>query len=518
MRTGIAAAVVAGAVHLAQSRDVVVDFTRPIVLQTLRWLGNDAVDCGEELRLGKLLVPWTRDCAGINLLFILLALAVWVNRKESRAWRFWLCMLGMVPAAAAANVLRVLTLLAYRTLAYPGVESPQTHYFIGFIWLVPFITLITPRDHRPLAAGLMETLHAAAVVALLAPLAGTPNAMLLTLAAILCLSQCRLRENLSQSWPAAAWMAAGTGIGLVGMESFWLPWLLLCPLLAPPRWVCSVPGIAFLACTHSLIVMQPWSWAIAAAGLAWACFHDKADTAADAPSRTGCPQPAAVEATDTQEPTHCMLAPSQINSAIRSAATHVSTEPMSWARQAAFFTCLTFPFLASTLLAIGQQNWEPPTGVASRCISPNCYEIRLPGQPEHLGLACYSAPTRDRHHTLTVCLKYRGIELTEVEGSPLVLTDGTHWFRECFLQDGHLFPDYPAYVRSTFIPWSDPGVHLIFVSAHDAQTPGEFSAACEELAQRFYRKCEAEGKSQKSKGVGEKEGKLAAGPSGTAAQ
>ena len=134
VRTGVAAAVVAGAVHLAQSRDVVVDFTRPLVLGTLRWFGNEAVDCGEELRVGKLLVPWTRDCAGINLLFILLALAVWVNRKESRAWRFWLCMLGMVPAAAVANVLRVLTLLVYRTVAYPGVESPQTHYFIGFIF------------------------------------------------------------------------------------------------------------------------------------------------------------------------------------------------------------------------------------------------------------------------------------------------------------------------------------------------------------------------------------------------
>ena len=529
LRTGIAAAVVAGAVHLAQSRDVVVDFTRPIVLQTLRWLGNDAVDCGEELRVGKLLVPWTRDCAGINLLFILLALAVWVNRKECRAWRFWLCMLGMVPAAAAANVLRVLTLLAYRTLAYPGVESPQTHYFIGFIWLVPFITLITPRDHRPLAAGLMETLHAAAVVALLAPLAGTPNAMLLTLAAVICLAQCRVRDDQAGArspLSMVSWVTAGTGIALVGMESFWLPWLLLCPLLAQARWVFSLPGVACLACTHSLVVMQPWSWAVAGVGLAWVWFFGEgagasaidADSSATAstPSRAGCPQSA--DAPDILEPMHGMPAPKEIGSGNRPAAASITTQPMAWAQQAAFFACLTLPFLASTLLAIGQQNWEPPPGVASRCISPNCYEILLPGQPEDLGLACYSAPTRDRHHTLTVCLKYRGIELTEVEGSPLVLTDGTHWFRECFLQDGHLLPDYPAYVRSTFIPWSDPGVHLIFVSAHDAQTPGEFSAACEELAQRFYRECEAEGKSQNSKEVGEKGGKLAARPSETAAQ
>ena len=461
LRTSFAAVVVAAAMQLAQSRDVFMDYTRPMVLQTLRWFGNEAVDCGEELRVGNLQVPWTRDCAGVNLLLILLALAVWVNRKETRAWRFWLCLAGMVPAAAVANVLRVLTLLAYRTLAYPGVESPQTHYFIGFIWLVPCITLITPRDHRQLAAGLMETLHAAAVVALLAPLAGTPNATLLTLAAVIGLAQCRMREDRTRvrSWCMAAWVTAGTGIALVGMESFWLPWLLLCPLLVQARWVCSVPGLACLACTHSVLVFQPWSWAVAAVGLAWAYF-----------TGTGLERPAAADGAPA--------APAR-------------SWPVAWAGIAAFCTCLTLPFLASTLLAIGQQSWEPPAGMVSRSVSANCFEIRLRGQPEHLGLVCYSAASRDRHHTLTVCLKYRGIELTSVAESPLVLTDDTHWYREFFLQGGHLLPDYPAYVRSTFIPWSEPGVHLIFVAKKESQHPIVFSTTCEVLAQQFYEECQS---------------------------
>jgi len=462
LRTGIAAVAVAAAVHLTQSRDMVVDFTRPIVLQALQWLGTEAVDCGDELRVGRLLVPWTRDCAGINLLLILLALAVWVNRKESRAWRFWLCMAGMVPAAVAANVLRVLTLLAYRTLAYPGVESPQTHYFMGFMWLVPFIALITPRDHRPTSAGLMETLHAAAVVALLAPMAGTPNATLLTLAAVIALSQCRVRETPERAnpWLFAAWVAAGLAVAVVSMESFWLPWLLVCPLLVQANWVFSISGMACLLCTHSLVAMQPWAWVVAVVGLAWTFLFEK-----------GTVQTTPADKTDPA---------------------NAAAEPLSpggWPGQAAFFACLALPFLASTLLAFGLKSWTPPAGMASRSISPNCYEVRLPSQPEEIGLACYSSASRDRHHTLAVCLKYRGIELQPVEGCPQVLTDGKNCFREFFLQDGHLLLDYPAYVRSTFRPWSDPGVHLIFVSAHETQQPEVFNATCEKLAQLFYHEC-----------------------------
>lgn len=540
VRTGVAAAVVAGAVHLAQSRDVVVDFTRPLVLGTLRWFGNDAVDCGEELRVGKLLVPWTRDCAGINLLFILLALAVWVNRKESRAWRFWLCMLGMVPAAAVANVLRVLTLLVYRTVAYPGVESPQTHYFIGFIWLVPFISLITPRDGRALRTGLMETLHAAAVVALLAPMAGTPNAVLLTLAAVVGLAQCRVRDDAlrTNAWPLLAWVAAGAGIAGVGMESFWLPWLLLCPLLVQTRWILSVPGLACIACTHSLVVMQPWSWAVAAAGVAWVMFYGEG---AEETAKAGAGSPKAAEdqlGAEGQKIRSCQThttyesdsaganpaarteadaadsqgASADADAALRAEAAaasghdaaacaadacdaapllpvRVKPRRLGWAVQAAFYACLTFPFLASTVLAIGQKSWEPPAGVMSRCISPNCFEVRLHGQSREIGLACYSSASRDRHHTLEVCLKYRGIELSAVEACPQVMTDGKHWFREFFMQDGHMLADYPAYVRSTFVPWRDPGVHLIFVSANEAHSAAEFNAACEVLAQRFFEEC-----------------------------
>ncbi len=447
-RTALAAAVIALAVHLAQSRDLLVDFTRPVVMAALRMLGISAIDRGEVMVVGHLHVPWTRDCAGINLLLILLALAVWVNRHESSPRQFWLRVISMVPAALVANVLRVLTLIAYRTLAYPGVESPQTHYFIGFLWLVPFVALITPKDRRPRSSGIMETLHTAAVVSLLAPMSGTPNAELITLAAVIWLSRCRVRRVSTRL--LLGWMAFGMGVAMVSLESFWLPWLLVCPVLVDWRRL-RAADIICVACAHALIAMQPWAWWLAGAGLI-AAWLDRGGN-------------------------------------VRSPAiADLQRSPL--ALQASFFAALVLPFLASTLLSFGQESWKPPVSVEARPMNQNGYEIRLRGQPAHIGLACYVAASRDRHHTVKVCLKYRGIEVAGVEDCPLVFSEGRHWFREFFLQDQALLPGYAEYVKSTFRPWSDPGVHLIFVTLCEKQSPADFSAACEQLAQQFHQQCQ----------------------------
>ena len=449
LRTALAAIFIAVTVHFTQSRDLLVDFSRPVVMSTLRLLGIDALDRGEVMAVGRLHVPWTRDCAGINLLLVLVALAVWVNRNELRLPIFWLRVLAMIPAALIANVLRVLTLIGYRELAFPGVESPQTDYFIGFVWLVPFVALITPLDERPLSARLMETLHAAAVIALLAPMSGTPNATLVTLASVLCLSTCRVSFDHAQKrrWRMFAWMAAGLGIAMVSVESFWLPWLLLCPLLGQ----ITLDRLLIASCTHALVAMQPWSWGLALLGLV---LHRRN---ADAPKQEEAPA----------------FSPREIRDA-----------------GIAFFACLPMPFLASTLLSLGQENWLPPTSVESRPMPPNGFEIRMPSQPSHIGLACYTAATRDRHHTVRVCLKYRGIDVEPVVECPTVFTEGKHWFREFFLQDGNLISDYTGYVKSTFRPWSPPGVHLIFVCLKDQQEPQAFSDACEVLARHFHEQCQ----------------------------
>jgi exosortase/archaeosortase family protein len=221
------------------------EVTRPIVMGLLNTVRIHTEDQGHVMAVGHLEVPWTRDCAGVNLLLIMLALAVWVNREEKAGPKFWLRVAAMVPAALAANVLRVLTLIAWRTLAYPNVESPQTHYFMGFIWMVPFVTLITPRSGRPMAHALLETLHPAAVVTLLAPMTGMPNGRLITIAAVFALAQCRIRQDF---WKArivltALWILTGGAIASLNLESFRLPWLITCPLVLDLGWLRSPAGI-----------------------------------------------------------------------------------------------------------------------------------------------------------------------------------------------------------------------------------------------------------------------------------
>jgi len=456
LRTLCAGAFVAAAVLFTQSQDALREITRPIVLGILQASGVHAEDKGDVMAVGHLEVPWTRDCAGINLLLIMLALAVWVNREEPVVLKFWLRVVAMLPAALAANVLRVLCLIGYRMIAYPAVESPQTHYLLGFIAMVPFVTLITPRAGRPAFHALLETLHAAAVVALLAPMTGMPNGSLLAIAVVLALSQCRVRQDLWR-WRLALtvlWVAAGAAVAFMNMESFWLPWLLCCPLLLDFKWLFSPVGILVMLTTQSMFTMQSWAPLIGWTGVGlalWSWVKKSPPPADSSPLAPTLPAPSLQRAVATGS---------------------------------AF--CFLIPFLASTLLAIGQAGWKPPVTVESRSLGSHGFEVRLPGQPENIALVCYGAEGKDRHHTMQVCLKYRGTDLTASPENPAVYTDGDHWLREFFLQDGRLIEDYPAYLKSTFRPGSDPGVHLIFIAPMASGTPQDFATSSAALAASFH--------------------------------
>jgi exosortase/archaeosortase family protein len=459
LRTLLAAGFVAVAVSFAQSQDALREITKPLVIGILQAFGAVASDHGGSIIVGKLEIPWTRDCAGMNLLLIMLALAVWVNREEFSVPKFWWRVVAMVPAALAANVLRVMTLIAYRMIAYPAVESPQTHYFFGFIWMVPFITLITPRVGRPMFHALMETFHAAAVVALLAPMTGMPNGGLITIAVVMALSQCRLRADFLRARLALTipWLAVGALVAMMNMESFWLPWLLCCPLLIDLRWLFSPAGVLVILSTHSMFAMQSLAAPLGWLGVGLACWSLLKKSA------------------ETEENKLPPLISAEI-----------------WARRSALVAaacCFLLPFLASTFLSIGENRWHPPQSVRSRPLDSNGFEVIVPGQPAGIALACYGAEGKDRHHTVQVCLKYRGTELTPAPGSSSVYTDGKHWLREFFLQDGLLIADYPAYLQSTFRPGSDPGVHLIFISPMEKGSPETFAATSAELAEKFHHLC-----------------------------
>lgn len=462
LRTAICAAVLGVLVYLTQSRDLLRDFTRPVVMAFLKFIGMQAVDQGDLMVVGRLEVPWTRDCAGVNLLLLLLALAIWVNRHEKLSARYWFRIAAMLPASLLANIARVLTLIAWRAAIYPAVESPQTHYFLGLIWLVPFVMWITPRSGRPTSHSVMETLHAAAVVALLAPMTGTPNGSIMTVAAVVALTQCRVRTDhlKTRILLALAWLGTGALIALSTMDSFWLPWLLACPLLVSHQWIFSLHGFLILASTHALVVMQSWAWWPAGLGLALFLRTRQGWGPAPVPGQAVTSDSTGSSLWDRSLRTACMIA-------------------------------FALPFTAASLMDLGStsQAWAPPHEVASRSIQGGGFELQLPGQSSNIGLVCYPAPGRDRHHTVQVCLKYRGVEITPVPGQPHVFTDGSHWLREFFMQGGHLVPDYATYVQRTFRPLSPPGEHLIFIADRSALKPDAFDAECIQLASRLHALC-----------------------------
>lgn len=460
LRTALSLGAVLLLVHLAQGKDVFSDFTRPTVIIALHLLGIQAADHGGTIAVGRLEVPWTRDCAGLSLLFVLLAITIWVHRSEKLTWKFLLRLAWTVPAAVLANVARVLTLIGYREWLYPQVESPQLHYFFGLVWLLPFVALFVPKSGRPMGHVVIEALHAASVLALLAPMSGTPGGDAVTIAAMMCLGHCRLESQYGQTrrWLVLAWLALAAAICLIGMESFWLPWLLICPLLVSKKWITSPWSLALIAGTHPLFGMIPGGayilWGlVAVVTLQW--FGVSVT-----PQRSADPGP------------------------VFTPRWHIP----AWAAAA----CFVLPFVASTAFCRVHKALHPPTSLHCEAIACDGFEIQLPEQSEQIGLIWYNPSGNGRHHSMKVCLKYRGVELEPVGGCPSVFTDQEHWMREFYLQGGQLLSSYPDYIRQTFRPWASPGVHLIFVTNMKSMSAGSFNEVCVKLSQRLYERCQAE--------------------------
>ena len=396
-------------------------------------------------------MPWTRDCAGVNLLLVLLALGVWMNRMEPLGTRFWLRLAALVPAALVANVARVLTLVAYRQAMFPAVENPQMHYFMGLVWLVPFVTLLAPRHGRPRLHLAMEGLHAAAVVALLTPMSAMPNGGLVTTATVLALIHCRVRQDKVRLrvWLMPLWLLVGLGVGICGVESCWLPWLLICPLLLDSSWFMHPGAWCVVASTNTLLLLLPGASWVSIAGLsimAWNWWNMQS--------------------------------------------LPVLAAPLAGPGRAVAFACLlsfALPFTASTLLAPTREKIAPPIALIVTQLGGDGWEIRLPGQLEKIAAVWYGPTSSDRHHTVKVCMQYRGAELENVAETPQVLTDGSQWIREFFLQSGKLHRDYTSYLRATFRPFASPGAHILFVTPCSSMSSAAFNQESEHLADELER-------------------------------
>lgn len=423
--------------------DLLSDLTRPLIVRLLGAFGVVAAERSGHLLVGAIDVPWTRDCAGLNILGLLWALAFWTAGRTG-CWRTLLVrLLVAVPLGIAANVGRVLTLVAYRTAFAPAVESPQLHYFIGFLWVLPCLFAFLPARSKHLAWG--EALHVSAIFALAAPFVAAAGGTTVACATVAVLALTRRSGSVVQPHVlhATAWLCAGIPIAATRMESLWIPWLLCAPWLGPVRQWWSIPVVVLLASTVPLVAMQSFAPLMVAAAVAYEGIRLLRIPRASA-------QPVAPTPPANGDGWH-----------------------MAWAAPA-IAAAVLFPFLAASAAAQVRPGQGPPDGLMQRPFDSTTFRVRVPGQPRDLYVDWYEPYGEGRHHTLPVCMQYRGVTL-RASGEPAVMTDGTWWMREFFLVEGDLLADYPAYLRRTLGVFTPAGVHLIASARQDAMDARTFA-------------------------------------------
>ena len=448
-------ALVAALARFSVAQDIFSRLSRPIILGIIGLFHVPVVDNHTTITVGRLEIPWTGDCAGMNLLVLLLAVAIWLNRHEPFNRAHWLRILGMIPAAVLANVLRVFTLIGYREIYYPSIETPQLHYFFGLAWMVPFALIAMPANPRHLTARLFELIHVAAVIAILAPQTYGPGGLGLTIAVVLGLSHCHLPEQISKRlmMMLGLWLLAAISFAFAGMESFWLTWLIVCPLISDAKWIFSPAGGIITLATHPLFALIPGAEVITWAAIAYVVWKKFIVNQPEAP-------------------------PEDL---------HVD---WSWTKERILLLVVSIlfllPFLSSTIFGEKNVALSPPNIALTKPVPGDGFSVLMPGQSSKIGLLWYNPSGTHRHHTLKICLKYRGTELEPCEEDADVFTDGTHFLREFFLQGGKLIPSHLQYVVSTLKPGSSAGVHLIYVTDSKAMSAKEFDKETQQLATALF--------------------------------
>ena len=450
IRTLASLAVVFLLIDRTESIDFPSAATRSAVVNVLQATGVQASDHGWFLRVSNLEVPWTRDCAGLNILALLMALAVWTNRSEPRLWRYALRVGGAVLAGFMANIFRIFSLIGYRWICWPDIESPQMHYFIGFLWLVPFLPLVVPRGGKTRPAYLLEALYLSVVLAILAPFVSSHGGNTVAVATLLVLAGSRFGVSRRAGFllATAAWIAAGFFIGAAGMESLWTPWLLICPAFASRKLVGSLAGPVLLAGSIPLVAMQAGvSWVVIAAACWWGWDLFR--------KQEGPPDPA-------------------------------SARSPGWIITGGLAVALLLPFLSSVVSVLRHEKITPPPGLMTQQLDDNGFRVRVVGHPPDVSVLWYGPYGDGRHHTLKVCMRFRGIFVQPVKGRPGIFSDGQEWMREYFIQEGRLLPEYRSYLLRTFLPYSSAGIHLIMTAPRSAIDIDTFAAEADRLAEQIH--------------------------------
>jgi len=433
---------------LSASHPVFPDFTKDSVRFVLSACGLDVLSSPDGLMIGSVFLPWTADCSGSSILAVVWALVLWSYRQSAHGRSFWLRMFLALPVAWLANVLRVLSLLSYRMLFYPAVEAPSLHYFFGFAWILPVLPWFcrTQRDKESLP--LLRIIHTAVCLSLATVSATDPGGWLIVATSLLLIIEADWSQALNKKghlYRLIAWCLLGAWLGISGMESFWLPWLLLNPWAYTrwPRRSIFRPLLALGTLPLVTIHIMPLTL-LALVFLSYLIF------------------------------THYVAAP---------AAQHTK-RPWSYGQSLGLCAVFVIPLIAPALPLQQREAVHPPAAIVQSRQGDSSYALRLIGQPEPFSIFYFMPPKDGRHHSLKQCLLFRGIEIKPLPAGS-VWTDGQRWLAEYFLVEGELLESYPQYLLRTFLPFSASGVHLIIESPRQSMSETVFKEFADKLAQRI---------------------------------
>ena len=443
---------------ILSSLDTVVDIygaiCKPIALAVVSLIGLSTSDQGITFTVEHLKIPWTRDCAGMNTLLVLLAVFTWMNRNTPQDSKYWLKMLGIIPLAIISNVLRILTLVAYRYIFFPEVESPQMHYFWGLFWLIPFALFAIPKNtDRSRVSLCFELLHISSVIGLLAPLLNLNNHWITAAGSLFLLINSKYREKIDSfhAKALAMWILIALVISWSGLESLWLPWLLTCPMTINFKWLMSPSGLACLACACPLFVLIPYADLIAGMIFIYSFMNWNKEKVVNSDQSN-------------------LITKFKFQGVLTSIAAIL----------------LFLPFMSSIAFSSNTELLIPPPEIKKRVLQGMGYELRLDEQPRELGLLWYDPQGNNRHHALKVCLQYRGISLEDTQIKS-VKTDGKRWFIEFFIVKNKLVDNHNEYLWQTLGFRKSPGVHLILVAESDHFMPSDFAKEAHKTVDQLFK-------------------------------
>jgi len=438
--------------HLVSISDLLSSISRPLVTFVVQIMGIEAADMGSHLLLGKLVLPWTADCSGINSLVILLGITVWVNCREQFGWPYMMRLMLCVVAALVANLFRVLSLAAYRYAFYPAWESQELHYFIGFVCLLPFIVVLVPNLRNMDWCRRMEILYLMVVLSLVALLVFTPGGSLAIVCTLVYLAHNRINSIPAHfKWPAyLLWSIAALLIAWSRMESLWIPWLLVCPRFVAVNVLFSLRGIIILSGTIPLLAMRAEWQVVILIGLLFHAYREVKEQGWGYDPKL---QPLTMGRVEMLVLANLLLA----------------------------------PFILNNLIGVSHEIEHPPKGIMAKQLSANSYNIRIAGQPPDIGLYWYGAFSEGRHHSLVACMRFRGIILEKVSPEGDTYVGNNKWMREFFIHKKELKAKYSEYLLTTFSPFSPPGVHVIFEAPSHLMSSIYFARESEKIAQHLQR-------------------------------